>query len=57
VPVGEFFKGYDGGAPLDPLRDSETLQMLLEVKRSFLELEPKHQEALVRLARALAAGG
>jgi hypothetical protein len=31
--------------------------MLLKVTRSFLELEPKHQDALLRLARALAADG
>jgi hypothetical protein len=28
--------------------------MLLDVTRLFLELEPKHQDALVRLVRALA---
>jgi transcriptional regulator with XRE-family HTH domain len=42
---------------LDPLRDFETSRMLLKVTRSFLELEPKHQDALLRLARALAADG
>jgi hypothetical protein len=31
--------------------------MLLDVTQSFLELEPKHQEALVRLARAIATDG
>jgi hypothetical protein len=29
--------------------------MLLNVTRSFLELEPKQQDALLRLVRALAA--
>ena len=31
--------------------------MLLDVTHSFLELESKHQEALVRLARAMARDG
>jgi transcriptional regulator with XRE-family HTH domain len=57
VPVAALFHGYDPGAPRDPHRDSETSRMLLNVTRSYLELAPKHQEALVRLARALAADG
>jgi transcriptional regulator with XRE-family HTH domain len=52
--VADLFDGYSG-APIDPLVDAETTQMLLNVTRSFLALEPKHQEALVRLTRALAA--
>jgi transcriptional regulator with XRE-family HTH domain len=55
VAVGDLFDGYDEGAPLDPLVDPRTSRMLLNVTRSFLELEPKQQNALVRLTRALAA--
>jgi transcriptional regulator with XRE-family HTH domain len=43
VPVTALFNGCDGGAWLDPLRDFETSRMLLNVTRSFLELEPKHR--------------
>jgi transcriptional regulator with XRE-family HTH domain len=57
VAVGDLFHGYDGGAPLDPPLDPSTARMLLDVMHSFREVEPKHQEALVRLARAMAAGG
>jgi hypothetical protein len=31
--------------------------MLLNLARSFFELEPKYQDALVRLARAMAEEG
>jgi hypothetical protein len=31
--------------------------MLRNVAHSFLKLEPKHQDALIRLTRALAAEG
>jgi transcriptional regulator with XRE-family HTH domain len=55
VPVADLFEGYDRGASLGPPLDLETTQMLLNVTRSFLQLAPKHQDALVRLARALAA--
>jgi transcriptional regulator with XRE-family HTH domain len=55
VAVGDLFDGYDEGAPLDPLIDPRTSRMLLNVTRSFVELEPKQQNALVRLTRALAA--
>jgi transcriptional regulator with XRE-family HTH domain len=57
VPVAELFKGYDRGAPRDPLGDEETTQMLLDLAHAFLQLEPNRQEALIRLARALAAEG
>ena len=57
VPVAELFNGYDRGAPCDPLGDAETSQMPLERAHAFLELEPNHQAALVRLTRALAAEG
>ena len=57
VPVADFFNGYDGGAPLASLRNSETSQMLRDLANKFLELEPKHQKLLVRLARAMAADG
>ena len=33
----------------------QTSRMLLDVTHSFLALEPKHQDALIRLVRALAA--
>jgi transcriptional regulator with XRE-family HTH domain len=55
VAVGDLFNGYDSGAPLDPLVDLKTTRMLLNVTHSFLELEPKRQDALLRLVRALAA--
>jgi transcriptional regulator with XRE-family HTH domain len=57
VPIADLLNGYDCGAPLSPLVDSENSRMLLKLSRSFLGLEPKHQDALVRLARALAAKG
>jgi transcriptional regulator with XRE-family HTH domain len=56
VAVGDLFDGFDSGVPLAPPLDPQTSRMPLEVAQSFLELEPKHQDALVRLARALAAG-
>jgi hypothetical protein len=31
--------------------------MLLNMSHSFFEFEPKHQDAFIRLARALAAEG
>ena len=55
VGVANLFDGYDDGAPLDPLGDPKSSRMLFNVTRSFLELEPKYQDALVRLARVLAA--
>jgi transcriptional regulator with XRE-family HTH domain len=55
VAVEDLFNGYDPGAPLDPLVDLETSRLLVDVAHSFLELAPKHQEALMCLARALAA--
>jgi hypothetical protein len=48
--VADLFDGYASDAPLDPLVGPETSQMLLAATHSSLELEPKHQEALVRLA-------
>jgi transcriptional regulator with XRE-family HTH domain len=55
VAVADLFDGYDNGAPLDPPVDPGTSRMLFNVTRSFLELEPKQQDALIRLTRALAA--
>jgi transcriptional regulator with XRE-family HTH domain len=57
VAVANLIDGYEDGAPLDPLGDPKTSRMLLNVTRSFLELEPKYQAALVRLARAMAEEG
>jgi len=57
VAVGDLFQGYDGGVPVASPLDPGTARMLLDVTHSFLELERKHQEALVRLARAISAGG
>jgi len=54
VAVGDLFDGYDEGAPLHPLVDPRTSRMLFDVTRSFLMLEPKQQNALIRLTRALA---
>jgi len=47
----------DRGAPPDPLVAPKTWRMLRNVADSFLKLEPKHQDALIRLTRALAAEG
>jgi transcriptional regulator with XRE-family HTH domain len=55
VAVGHLFDGYDEGVPLRPLVDPRTSRMLFNVTRSFLKLEPKQQNALIRLTRALAA--
>jgi transcriptional regulator with XRE-family HTH domain len=55
VEVGDLFIGYDRGTPLDPPLDRKTSRMLVNVTHWFLKLEPKHQEALVHLVRALAA--
>jgi len=55
IAVGDLFDGYLSGTPLDRPHDRKTSRMLLNMTRSFLELEPKHQDALVRLTRALAA--
>jgi transcriptional regulator with XRE-family HTH domain len=57
VPVAELFEGYDSRAPRDALGDAETSRMLLDLAHAFLQLEPNRQEALIRLARALAAEG
>jgi transcriptional regulator with XRE-family HTH domain len=57
VAVADLFDGYDRGAPPDPLVDPKTWRMLRNVADSFLKLEPKHQDALIRLTRALAAEG
>ena len=54
VTVSDLLDGY-GSTPTGPAVDAETTRMLLDLRRSFLSLEPKHQEALVRLAQALAA--
>jgi transcriptional regulator with XRE-family HTH domain len=54
VAVGDLFDGYDEGVPLHPLVDPRTSRMLFNVTRSFLKLEPKQQNALIRLTRALA---
>jgi transcriptional regulator with XRE-family HTH domain len=55
VAVADLFAGYGNGAPRDPPVDPRTSRMLLHVTRSFVELEPKQQDALLRLVRALAA--
>jgi transcriptional regulator with XRE-family HTH domain len=55
VAVKDLFEGYGGGVPLAQPLDPKTAQMLFNLTNSFLELEPKHQEALLRLVRALAA--
>jgi transcriptional regulator with XRE-family HTH domain len=57
VAVASLFDGYEEGALLDPLGDPKPFRMLFNVTRSFLELEPKYQDALVRLARAMAEEG
>jgi transcriptional regulator with XRE-family HTH domain len=54
--VANLFDREDG-AVLDPLGDPNSSRMLLNLTRSFLELEPKYQDALVRLARAMAQEG
>jgi transcriptional regulator with XRE-family HTH domain len=50
VAVANLFDG-EVSALLDPLGDPNSSRMLLNLTRSFLELEPKYQDALVRLAR------
>jgi transcriptional regulator with XRE-family HTH domain len=55
VEITDLFDGYGGGARLAPPLDPETAQMLFNLTNLFRELKPKHQDALVRLARALAA--
>ena len=57
VAVADLFDGYHRGAPPDPLVAPKTWWMLRNVAHSFLKLEPKHQDALIRLTRALAAEG
>jgi transcriptional regulator with XRE-family HTH domain len=57
VTVADLFHGYDGGAPLRELADPESSRLLHKLSRRFLELEAKDQEALLGLARALAAEG
>jgi transcriptional regulator with XRE-family HTH domain len=54
VAVADLFEAYSG-APTDRIGDPETSRLLLDLTCSFLELEPKHQDAFVRLVRALAA--
>jgi transcriptional regulator with XRE-family HTH domain len=57
VPIADLFDGYDSGAPLDPPVEPNTSRMLLNVLNSFLRLGPKCQDALMRLARAMATEG
>ena len=57
VAVADLFDGYHRGAPPDPLVAPKTWRMLRNVAGSSLKLEPKHQDALIRLTRALAAEG
>jgi transcriptional regulator with XRE-family HTH domain len=57
IAVGDLFNGYDSAARFDPAHDPQTSRMLLDVTRAFVALEPKHQEALVRLTRAMATAG
>jgi transcriptional regulator with XRE-family HTH domain len=55
VTVADLFEGYDSGcAQLSPFVDPTTSRMLRNVTRSFLDLGPKQQDALIRLAQALA---
>jgi transcriptional regulator with XRE-family HTH domain len=54
VAVTDLFEGYGCGAPPGPPLDPKTTRMLFNLANSFLELEPKHQDALIRLTRALA---
>jgi transcriptional regulator with XRE-family HTH domain len=56
VAVANLFDGEDG-ALLDPCGDPNSSRMLLNLARSFFELEPKYQDALVRLAGAMAEEG
>jgi transcriptional regulator with XRE-family HTH domain len=55
VPIADLFDGHDRGVPLDRLVDPKAAPTVLDLSRLFLALEPKHQAALVRLARAMAA--
>ena len=55
VAVADLFDGYDRGAPAIRLRPRDLADARVNVTHSFLELEPKHQDALIRLTRALAA--
>jgi transcriptional regulator with XRE-family HTH domain len=57
VAVADLFDGYDSGAPHNPPVEFNTPRMLLNVLHSFLQLEPKRQDALMRLARAMATEG
>jgi transcriptional regulator with XRE-family HTH domain len=57
IPMAAVFDGYDRGAPRDLLVDPKSSRMLLNFRNSFLELEPKCQDALMRLARAMAIEG
>ena len=56
VTVADLFDGYHGGAPLGLREDPKTSRMLLNITASFIRLEPKHQDAVVRLAQAMADG-
>jgi transcriptional regulator with XRE-family HTH domain len=57
IALAEIFDGYESTAPLRLLDDAQTSRMLLTITRSFVRLEPKQQDALVRLARAMAEEG
>lgn len=56
IEVAHLFEGYRGPMP-EPIVDPKTTRMLHNMKDSFLELKPKQQDALTRLARARAVDG
>jgi hypothetical protein len=52
VEVGYFYEGVQSGGGLVP---SPSQRMLLDLARNFLNIpDPKHREAVAKLARALA---
>ena len=52
VEVGYFFEGVQSGGGLVP---STSQRMVLDLARNFLNItDPKHREAVAKLARALA---
>jgi transcriptional regulator with XRE-family HTH domain len=54
VEVGYFYEGLHSGGAFVP---SPSQRMLLDLARTFLGIpDPKHQEAVVSLARVLAEG-
>jgi transcriptional regulator with XRE-family HTH domain len=54
VEVGYFYEGLQTGGGFAP---SASQRMLLDLARNFLNIpDPKHREAVAKLARALAEG-